>query len=188
MKICNKCKAVMESSSKFCIHCGTRSGKPIYQKWWFWTIAAFVFLFILGSIGGKDNGTSTPVSSGTKVVATQKPEKTKLEKALESAIEVDYKVLHKDYIDNPINADSMYKDKMLVLVGKINTIDREIAGQPYITFDVDGLFNNVRITFDKDEEEKVTKLVKGQTVKIVGKCKGTLLSTTVALNNCLVVE
>ena len=104
-----------------------------------------------------------------------------------SVMKMDYKVLHKDYMDNPIAADEKYKGKVLELTGQVDIIDREIAGNPYVTFEVD-LLENVRITFKKSEESKVTKLVKGQTITIRGKCKGTLLSTTVALDNCELVN
>lgn len=104
-----------------------------------------------------------------------------------SVMKMDYKVLHKDYMDNPIAADEKYKGKVLELTGQVDIIDREIAGNPYVTFEVD-LLEDVRITFKKSEESKVTKLVKGQTITIRGKCKGTLLSTTVALDNCELVN
>lgn len=53
------------------------------------------------------------------------------------AMKVDYKVLHKEYMDNPIAADEKYKGKILELTGPIDTIDREIAGNPYVTFEIE---------------------------------------------------
>lgn len=102
-------------------------------------------------------------------------------------IEVDYKVLHKEYMDNPIAADAKYRGKKLRLTGEVYNIDREIMGNTYITFYIDFL-EDVRITFKMSEESKVAQLRKGQTVTIQGICKGTLLSTSVALNDCEIIE
>ena len=46
----------------------------------------------------------------------------------------------------------------------------------------------MRITFKKSEETKVAQFKKGQTITIKGKCNGTLLSTTVSLIDCEVIE
>jgi hypothetical protein len=62
-------------------------------------------------------------------------------------------------MDNPIAADGKYKGEILELTGPIDTIDREIAGNPYVTFEIE-LLENVRITFKKSAESKVTKLTK----------------------------
>jgi len=166
--------------------------KPLFKRWWFWAIVVIIAVGALGSNGDKDK---TPTKETSKVEESNQTEdnkgevkKTELEKVLEEAIEVDYKKLHSDYMDNAIKADGEYKNKMLILTGEISDIDREIAGNPYVIFDVDGVLNNVRITFKKSEEEKVAEFEKGQTIKIVGKCGGTLLSTTVALSDCLLVE
>lgn len=166
--------------------------KPLFKRWWFWVI---VIIIAVGALGSNGDKAKAPTKETSKVEESNQTEnnkgevkKTELEKALEEAIEVDYKKLHLDYMDNAIKADAEYKDKMLILTGEISDIDREIAGNPYVIFDVDGVLNNVRITFKKSEEDKVAEFEKGQTIKIVGKCKGTLLSTTVALSDCLFVE
>lgn len=108
----------------------------------------------------------------------------------EEIMEVDYTVLHQEYMDNPISADAKYKGKMLKLTGEVYNIDREIAGNTYITFNIGGQYSikNVRITFKKSEESKVAQLKKGQTVTIKGQCTGTLLSTTVALKDCEIID
>ena len=105
-------------------------------------------------------------------------------------MEVDYTILHQEYMDNPIAADAKYKGKILKLTGVVEDIDREIAGNTYVTFNIGGQysFKNVRITFKKSEETKVAQFKKGQTITIKGKCNGTLLSTTVSLIDCEVIE
>lgn len=97
---------------------------------------------------------------------------------------VNYHTLYNDYQANPIKADSIYRGKLLKLTGRVDKIDREIMGEPYVTFAIDDFLKDIRLTFKKSEEDKVASLEKGQTITVVGKCTGTLLSTTVALNDC----
>lgn len=146
--------------------------KPIYKKWWFWVIVVFI-------LGGIAAGSSNNTTLNTEVNSQQQVQ--------EEIIEVDYKILHQEYMDNPISADAKYKGKILKLTGPVNNIDREIAGNTYITFEI-GFLENVRITFKKSEEGKVAQLSKGQTVTIKGRCTGTLLSSTVALDDCEIIN
>lgn len=153
-----------------------KAKKPVYKKWWFWVIIVLVVIIGVGGTGKKDNN--------TKQTSSQETQKQ------EEILEVDYKVLYQEYQDNAINADSKYRDKILKLTGAVDNINREIAGNPYITFKVGdkNSFKDVRITFKKSEEEKVANLKKGQTVTIKGKCSGQLATGTVSLNDCEIIE
>ncbi len=211
MKICNNCGNKLSDSEKKCPVCKTNAKSAIFvndndtekindvqnsvraknanapaKKKPHGCLVAIIVLVIIGAIigalGGNDSDSDSPAKSSQSQAS-----KTPVEKAMEDAIEVDYNVLHQEYMDNAIAADAKYKGKQLILTGVVADIDREIAGQPYITFDIDFL-ENIRITFNKSEEEKVAQLSKGQTVKVVGTCQGTLLSTTVALSDCYIIE
>ena len=159
--------------------------KPWYKKWWVWLIVGIVVIAVAN--GGSDD---SPKTATNETSSTQSTKQTAYEKKLAQAIEVDKKVLFNDYMANPISADAEYKDKVLKITGVISSIDREIAQQPYINFNMDTYgFETIRMTFNREEEEKVTQLSKGETVTIIGTCNGTLLSTTVALKDCyLVIE
>ena len=148
--------------------------KPVYKKVWFWIIVVVAIIVIGSQLGDKAN----TITTGTNASGTETKE--------EEMITVDYSVLYQDYMDNPIAADTKYKGKTLKLTGTVGTIDREIAGNTYITFDIEFL-KNIRITFKKSEESKVAELKKGQEVTIKGVCQGTLLSTTVALDDCEII-
>jgi len=93
-------------------------------------------------------------------------------------MEVSYQKLYKDYSENAIRADSLYKGKLLKLTGKVADINREIAGEPYVTFAIDDFIKNVRLTFQKTEESKIADLRKGQTITVEGTCGGLLLETS----------
>jgi hypothetical protein len=103
----------------------------------------------------------------------------------EVAVAVDYHKLYQDYQANPIKADATYKGKRLTVSGRVAKIDREIMGEPYVTFAIDDYFRDVRLTFEATEEQKVASLAIGQAITVTGTCQGTLLSTTVALKDCV---
>lgn len=137
-----------------------------------------------------EKANATPAHSQQAILKEIAPAKPASSESLTSdAIEVDYKTLYQDYMDNAINADKKYRGKKLILSGTVADIDREINQEPYITFSIDTYgWKNIRINFDKSEEDNVAALKKGQKVKVVGTCKGTLLSTTVLLDDSHILE
>ncbi len=171
MKKCKECGADVSSSAKRCPSCGKKlkhTGRII--------LGILVVIIGIGMFGSglSGNNNTKPTSSNAQ--------------QQEEVMVVDYKTLHADYMANPISADEKYRGKTLQLTGQVGTIDREIDQRTYVTFDIDEYFNNVRITFKKDQESKVAQLSKGQTITIKGKCTGTLLSTVVALDDCEIIE
>lgn len=151
------------------------------------------------------NGSSVPVSAVASAPSSQEnvsltPEEQKAYNEIQEKVEseiaesdnaipmaVNYKTLHKEYMDNPIKADNKYKGRILTITGKIARIDREIAQNPYITFEVSPMYE-MRMDFSKDDENVISNLKKGQTVTISGTCEGTLLSIDVVLDDCSVVS
>lgn len=105
----------------------------------------------------------------------------------DDVIKMDYKSLYKSYEDNPIKADSEYRDKKIQLTGTIASIDRDIGQSPYITFNVDEYgAQSIKMSFDDDET--VAALKKGQKVTVVGTCGGSFASVIVVLNHCSIVK
>lgn len=170
LKSCKECGKEISSNAKKCPSCG-KDNRSFFIK--HKIISIIGILVILAAVGSGMNGNKNEPANAP-VVAEQK----------EKVIEVDYRKLHKDYMDNAIKADSIYKDKLLRLTGTVSSIDREISGESYVTFDIEVL-KNVRITFKKEEESKVAELKKGQKIAVEGMCKGTILSTTVALSDSI---
>lgn len=151
-------------------------------------ILVIFFWVFIAAAGGSVSDTNT-ISTTTSTPTTQTSitqDSTPVEEK-KDYIEVDYETLYQEYQDNPIAADAKYKGKKLQLTGEVNNIDREIAGNTYIEFEI-GFLQDVRLTFKKSEESKVAQLSKGQTVTVRGICKGTLLSTTVSLTDCELVD
>lgn len=101
----------------------------------------------------------------------------------DGAIDVEGNSFYYEYMANPIKADEHYKGKLIKITGRVNRIDREIMGQPYVTFEIDN-FKDIRLTFKKSEEAKVANLSKGESITVVGECQGKLISS-VALRDCI---
>lgn len=82
---CKACGKEISSSAKTCPHCGARNTKPIYKKWWFWTIIAVIFF---GIVGGSNSQSET---SNTGTVNTPSNEQSPT-----SAISADLNVFSGD--------------------------------------------------------------------------------------------
>lgn len=174
-KTCKECGAEVSSKAKICPKCGLDQ-RNFLKKHKVLSITILVIcVVVIGIATGENDNNTIPTEAETS------------QQKVEEIIEMDYAQLHKEYMDNPISADAKYKGKTLKLTGKVGNIDREIAGNTYITFEIDFL-EDVRITFKKSEESKVAQLKKGQQITVKGECTGTLLSTTVALKNCEILE
>jgi len=148
-------------------------------------IISTVFLIVgIAVVAGSSSKSGSSASSGS---AAATGENQNAENTPKATI-VDYHKLYNDYEANAIKADATYRGKLLQLTGPVDKIDREVMGQPYVTFAIDEYFKDVRITFRSSEESKVAALSKGQTITIIGTCQGTLLSTTVAMDDCILVK
>lgn len=148
-------------------------------------------LLIVGAVISPDTKNSTSNTSNTSSIIPSSHISSEAinesSNPQDNIIKMNYKTLYKEYSDNPIKADSKYKDKEIQLTGKIADIDRDIGKNPYITFNVDEYgAQNIKMSFDDDKP--VANLKKGQKVTVVGTCSGTLVSTIVVLNDCSIVK
>lgn len=74
---CKACGTEIAKSAKACPHCGAKSKKPIFKRWWFWVIVAAA---LIGATGGEDEtNAGSIVSSGPAIentVEVQPPQTT----------------------------------------------------------------------------------------------------------------
>jgi len=66
---CKTCSNEIASSAKSCPKCGARNKKPIYTKWWAWTIAIIVIIIIVAGSEESDDSTGTSTETSTKTTA-----------------------------------------------------------------------------------------------------------------------
>lgn len=86
---------------------------------------------------------------------------------------------------NEYRANNLYKDKEIIVSGKITSITVTF-NQPTVRLDTGDLLGSVGIQFSPEEEQYVAELSKGDFIKIKGICKGVFI-TDVIIDNAIVL-
>jgi hypothetical protein len=100
------------------------------------------------------------------------------------AVTVSASQLYADYEANGVAADGKYKGKVLLVTGKVNTIDRDIMDKIYITLKGDEYFGDIQCFFAESQVGTASQLSKGQTITLIGKCDGKVMN--VMLKGCAI--
>ena len=91
--------------------------------------------------------------------------------------------LYRDYNANEVAADMKYKGKVVVVVGEVESIGKDIMDQAFIVIGGRGGFlSGAQCTFTKAENLAVAQLSKGRTVTV--KCEVTGKMGNVQLDKC----
>jgi hypothetical protein len=99
-------------------------------------------------------------------------------------IEVTANEIYQAYEDNQIVADEQFKDKYIIVTGIVDDIKKDILGNPYVTLETSSYWS-VQCMFPKEDIAVLTKLSKGQKVRIAGRVTGTTMN--VLLEHCRLV-
>lgn len=75
-----------------------------------------------------------------------------------------------DYRNNEVQADTIYRDKELVITGVVDAIDDQFISGYSLGFDTNEFLPSVIASFDEEQKSFLVNLNKGQAVKI--ECKG----------------
>jgi len=120
-------------------------------------IASFIVLatFLLLAVG------STDTDIDTQKVQSQAPSYT-----------LSANQLYNEYNSNEVAADSKYKGKVVIVIGRIQDIGKDIMGDAYIVIGGGGFLDGVQCTFTKGEQSSVARLSKGQQVRVKGEVAG----------------
>jgi hypothetical protein len=98
-------------------------------------------------------------------------------------LRVDANTYAKDYDANEIAADNKYKGKKILLIGKINSINKDIGGNGYLALRGPGMFQDVQARLSDAGMEGAADLAKGMTVYLV--CDhGMKVATMTTARNC----
>lgn len=176
MMKCKTCGVDIASSAKSCPSCGAKNKKPIYTKWWFWVLAILIVGGVLGNQSNTSSNTSTTTNTANNSDATEVKKEETIKVTPDELIDL--------YNENEVKADKMYKDKLVEITGKIDTIG-VVLNSTYVTLQTSDEYAIIRpqCTFDNQEDiDKIAELSKGDTVTIVGKVSGKSLN--VSINDC----
>jgi hypothetical protein len=98
-------------------------------------------------------------------------------------LRVDANTYAKDYEANEIAADNKYKGKKILLIGKINSINKDIGGNGYLALRGPGMFQDVQARLSDAGMEGAADLSKGMTIYLV--CDhGMKVATMTTARNC----
>lgn len=62
---CKTCGADVAKSAKKCPQCGAKQKKPLFKKWWFWLVIAFL---VIGSLGSSEESSNPLVNEQPSVM------------------------------------------------------------------------------------------------------------------------
>lgn len=118
-----------------------------------------IVILTLVGCGGTPSNTNQTVNGSAPAATNQAPAET---------INVTADELVKGYKENELAGDQKFKDKNLVVTGKIETIESGIADMPYIMLKAGGdmEFNKPQAHFNKEDTAMLAKLKKGQAIKL----------------------
>lgn len=143
-------------------------------------LTVIIVLIILGTIGSlsSQSGNKNNVTNSNKQVVdnTTKPK--------EEAINITAKELMNKYESNQIDADNLYKGKLLNISGNVGTIGKDILDTPYITLEVSGSFTSVQCMLNEAEMDKASKLKKGDPIIAEGRVNGYIMN--VIVKDCII--
>ena len=173
-KKCPKCREDVQSGAKKCKHCGADLRNWFVQHK---VITGILILLAIGIVGSAMGGGTT--STTTSPSTTKKAEEVKKEEV----ITISAQELYTKYEANEIQADDLYKNKLLEVSGSVDSIGKDILDNPYVTLKTDAMLGNIQCMLADSEKAKASGLSKGQSISITGRNTGkTILS--VLLRDC----
>ncbi len=126
--------------------------------------------FVLVALGILAIG-STDTDTDTEEVQSQAPSYT-----------LSANQLYREYDSNEVAADAKYKGKVVVVSGSIQDIGKDIMDEAYIVIGGGGFLDGVQCTFTKGEQSSISRLSKGQQVRVKGEVAGKM--GNVLVNKC----
>lgn len=95
--------------------------------------------------------------------------------------------LSEDYKSNEVAADAQYKGKLVEVSGTVNTIGKDILDTPYVSLQTDQYsIVGVQCMFDKNSEQQLINLSKGQSISLQGEVSGKLMN--VIIRGCSITK
>lgn len=156
----------------------TKGKKKWYLRWWMFGLYVIVAIIILSSLGSGDK-----TGSSTQAENTPAKQETKVE-----AIKITATKLAQTYIDNEVNADTLYKNKDVEISGTIRDIGKDILDTPYVTLETSpsDYFTYIQCMFSKDDVAVLGSLKKGASITVQGKVSNKL--GNVLVKDCQIVK
>ncbi len=133
-------------------------------------------LAVCGAIFGKrEPKTSQPAEPAEPLSrAESEPPSEPPSPASVTVITIKASTLFSTYQENEVAADEAFKGKLLKVTGKIETIGKDITGDPYLALSSGEKFGfmGVQAMFEPEDAKQLAGLAKGQTATVRCVCDG----------------
>lgn len=129
----------------------------------------FLLAIVLGAAGAASSQGKASLSAqqaSQKSVAAEIPPKE------EKPIIVSASDLYSAYISNELAADNQYKDRLLQVVGPIESIGNDMFGKPYLTLQTNDFLGSIRCELNEAGAVQAARVSKDAMVTIQGRSKG----------------
>lgn len=161
---CKTCGQEIAKTAKVCPYCGARQHQGVL------TACAIIIV-------------ATIFACGAILIHAEKPSDDVSQEPVASISAVD---LYSAYLDNAVNADNLYKDKIIAVSGSVSDITTDmLTGNPCVCLDSKSDFGiyPIQCFFDDSHVDEIATLVDGDQITITGKCSGNTVGI-VQLSGC----
>lgn len=114
---------------------------------------------------------------------------TFIDNLLNSTTKISSVQLVKEYNENEVNADNNYKGKLIIITGKIDSIDVTL-NTPYVRLSDGEQYSFKSVSCQIKNEAQITNsasLSKGQEIKMIGKVTGSTIGSPY-LDDCFILD
>jgi len=87
-------------------------------------------------------------------------------------IEITAKELYEAFKANELQADNKYKGKAVKVTGKVIQVKKDLYNKYYIEIEGTSVYHKVRAYVQDSQLSRISNLMGGQTVTVVGQCDG----------------
>lgn len=94
--------------------------------------------------------------------------------------EISSKTLSIEYDKNEIAADGQFKNKTLLIRGKIKAISKDVFGNPFLSLPGKNSFQGVHAKFNEKNLQELAALKKGESVDVICKISGLVVGDVMA--------
>lgn len=173
LTVCKTCGEKIAKSARVCPHCGAKQHQGILAFGYALLIISLVLLFY-GLFVAIDNRNAPVAQSGNVSGSPEQPE----------IINVSASNLVSAYAANTVQADKLYKNKIVAISGTVQDISQDMMSKdPCVLLESGNVLYPVQCFFSESESDAVAQLSDGDEITIVGKCTGLSLAQ-VQISNC----
>jgi hypothetical protein len=168
---CRACRSQISREAHACPRCGAPVRRGIgLGKILGLGVVALIVVGAVGAAGKKDKQRQEVATPTTPPVAPGKKDKQRQEVATPTTppVEVSATRLASDYKENEVNADELYRGKVLRVSGVVDSIKKGITDKPYVVIKTDNQFMGVHANFDDSAGLSGLAAGKQITVRCIG--------------------